>query len=67
VFKGMGLPGHMGSETVTARHLEVVRIDPEQNLLLVKGAVPGGKDGFLVICASQRGRRGSQGTSHTEE
>lgn len=49
VFKGLGLPGHMGSETVTVRNLEVVKVDAEQNLLLVKGAVPGGKNGLLMI------------------
>ena len=49
VFKGMKLPGHMGSETVTVRNLEVVRIDTEQNLILVKGAVPGGKNALLTI------------------
>ncbi len=49
VFKGVRLPGHMGSERVTVRNLEVVRIDEEQNLLLVKGAVPGGKGAFLTI------------------
>ena len=49
VFKGLKLPGHMGSETVTVRNLEVVKIDPEQNLLLVKGAVPGGKGALLTI------------------
>ncbi len=51
VFKGLGLPGHMGDETVTVRNLEVVRVDAEQNLLLVKGAVPGGKNGLLMIRA----------------
>lgn len=49
VFKGMGLPGHMGSETVTVRNLEVVRVDAEQNLLVVKGAVPGGRNSLLTI------------------
>lgn len=49
VFKGVRLPGHMGSERVTVRNLEVVRVDEEQNLLLVKGAVPGGKGAFLTI------------------
>ncbi len=49
VFKGMRLPGHMGSETVTVRNLEVVRVDAEQNLLVVKGAVPGGKNSLLTI------------------
>ena len=49
VFKGMKLPGHMGDETVTVRNLEVVRVVPDQNLLLIKGAVPGGKNGFVTI------------------
>jgi large subunit ribosomal protein L3 len=52
VFRGIGLPGHMGAEKVTVKKLEVVKVDPEQNLLLVKGAVPGGKNGLLVIRAS---------------
>ena len=41
VFKGKGMPGHMGSVKVTVQNLEVVRVDAENNLLLVKGAVPG--------------------------
>lgn len=44
VFKGLRLPGHMGCDTVTVKNLEVVRIDEEQNLILVKGAVPGGQE-----------------------
>ena len=51
VFKGLKLPGHMGDETVTVRNLEVVRVDVEQNLLLLKGAVPGGKGSLLMIRA----------------
>jgi large subunit ribosomal protein L3 len=49
VFKGLKLPGHMGSETITVRNLDVVKIDTEQNLLLVKGAVPGAKGALLTI------------------
>ncbi|MBI5231119.1 MAG: 50S ribosomal protein L3 [Coriobacteriales bacterium] len=49
VLKGIRLPGHMGSDTVTTRNLEVVKVDLEQNLLLVKGAVPGAKGGLLTI------------------
>ncbi|MGB4593778.1 MAG: 50S ribosomal protein L3 [Coriobacteriia bacterium] len=49
VLKGVGMPGHMGDETVTVRNLQVVRVDTEQSLLVVKGAVPGGKNGFLTI------------------
>ena len=51
VLRGTKLPGHMGSETVTVKNLEVIKVDPEQNLLVVKGAVPGGKGGLLVISA----------------
>ncbi|MEA5019119.1 MAG: 50S ribosomal protein L3 [Gordonibacter sp.] len=49
VFKGLKLPGHMGCETVTVRNLEVVRIDEEQNLILVRGAIPGGKNGIVRV------------------
>ncbi len=51
VFRGQKMAGHMGNETVTVRNLEVVKVDGEQNLLLVKGAVPGGKNALLTICA----------------
>ena len=49
VFKGLKLPGHMGCDTVTVKNLEVVRIDEDQNLILVKGAVPGGKNGIVRV------------------
>jgi large subunit ribosomal protein L3 len=49
VLKGKRMAGHMGNERVTARNLEVVQADPERNLLLVKGAVPGANKGLLVI------------------
>ena len=49
VFKGMRMAGHMGSTRVTVQHLEVVETDPARNLLLVKGAVPGAKNGLLLI------------------
>lgn len=49
VFKGKRLPGHMGVDKVTVQNLDVVRIDAEKNLLLVKGAVPGPKGGLLII------------------
>lgn len=42
VFKGLRLPGHMGCDTVTVRNLDIVRIDGENNLILVKGGIPGG-------------------------
>lgn len=49
VFKGLRLPGHMGCDTVTIKNLEVVKVDEEQNLILVKGAVPGGKNATVRI------------------
>ncbi len=48
-FKGTRKPGHMGSEKVTVRGLRVVRVDPEKNLLLIEGAVPGSDGGLLTI------------------
>lgn len=53
VFKGKKLPGHMGSETITVKNLDVVRIDAEQNLLIVKGAVPGAKGALLTVRAAR--------------
>ena len=49
VFKGKKMAGHMGNARVTNENLEVVRIDAERNLLLVKGAVPGAKGGDLLV------------------
>jgi large subunit ribosomal protein L3 len=56
VFKGMRMAGHMGNSRVTARHLEVFEADPTRNLLLVKGAVPGARNGLLIIKKSRRGK-----------
>ena len=49
VFKTKHLPGHMGSENVTVQNLEVVRVDAERNLLLVKGAIPGAKGSMVSV------------------
>ncbi len=49
VWKNKGLPGHMGSEQVTVRNLKVVDVLPDQNLLLVEGAVPGGAGSYIEI------------------
>ena len=54
VFKGKGMPGHMGSVKVTVQNLEVVRVDAEKNLLLVKGAVPGPKKVLVTIKETTR-------------
>jgi large subunit ribosomal protein L3 len=48
-FKGTRKPGHMGSRKVTVRGLRIVRVDPERNLLLIEGAVPGSDGGLLTI------------------
>ena len=49
VFKGIRMSGHMGSRTVTQTGLQVVDRDPDRNLLLVKGAVPGGANGIVIV------------------
>ena len=49
VFKGKGMPGHMGAEQVTVQNLEVVKVDAENNLLLIKGSVPGPKKSLITI------------------
>ena len=49
VFKGKRMPGHMGGKKVTTQNLEIVRVDAEKNLLLVKGAVPGPKKSLVTI------------------
>jgi len=49
VFKGKKMPGHLGSEKVTVQNLEVVKVDAENNLIAVKGAIPGAKGGYVVI------------------
>ena len=52
VFKGKKLPGHMGHETVTIQNLEVVAVDLENNVILIKGNVPGPKNSFVIIKTS---------------
>ncbi|MDP1853105.1 MAG: 50S ribosomal protein L3 [Candidatus Omnitrophota bacterium] len=49
VFKGKHMPGHMGHKTVTTQNLKVVKIDNQNNVLAVKGAVAGPKNGYLII------------------
>jgi large subunit ribosomal protein L3 len=56
VFKGTRMAGRMGGDQVTARNLEVFQADPERNLLLVRGAVPGSKNGLLLIKKSSKGK-----------
>ena len=49
VFKGKGMPGHMGHKQITVQNLEIVKVDVENNLLLVKGAVPGPKKALVTV------------------
>ncbi len=49
VFKGKGMPGHMGAKKITIQNLEIVKVDVENNLILVKGAVPGPKKALVTI------------------
>jgi large subunit ribosomal protein L3 len=49
IVKGKRMAGHMGDVRVTAQHLKVMMVDPERNLLAVRGAVPGGKNGLVMI------------------
>ena len=52
IYKGKGMPGHMGAEKVTVQNLEIVKVDSENNLIAVKGAIPGAKGGIVVITDS---------------
>ena len=52
IYKGKGMPGHMGAEAVTVQNLEIVKIDVENNLIAVKGAIPGPKGGIVAIVDS---------------
>ena len=56
VFKGKRMPGRMGSERVTTQSLQVVLVDPERNLLALRGAVPGSKNGLLLIREARKTR-----------
>lgn len=66
VFPGQRMPGHMGVKNVTVRNLRILGIDLEDNLLMVEGAVPGHRDGYLVISKAKkppRERRGFAGST----
>ena len=56
VFKGRKLPGRMGGERVTVQNLQVVRVDADKNMLLIKGAVPGAKKGLLILKPSVKAK-----------
>jgi len=54
VFKNHHMPGQYGNEQVTKQNLKVVKVDEERNLILVKGSVPGNKDGLVSICSAKK-------------
>ena len=62
VYKGKKMPGHLGSERITTVGLELLEVRPEENLLLVKGAVPGPNGGVLTIKDSKRDSRNTRGS-----
>lgn len=55
-LKGQRMAGHMGSERVTIQNLEVVVVDPQKNLLAVKGSIPGAKGGIVMICPARKSK-----------
>ena len=57
VYKGKKLPGHMGVEQVTVQNLEVVKVDAENNLIALKGAIPGPKGGIVYHHRQRQGVR----------
>lgn len=59
VFKGKKLPGRMGCDRKTIKNVMVLRVDKEKNLLIVKGSVPGGKNGLLMIVNPRQGDKSS--------
>ncbi|MDP4126397.1 MAG: 50S ribosomal protein L3 [Bacillota bacterium] len=56
VFKGRALPGRMGGERITVQNLEVIRVDVDKNMILIKGAVPGAKKSLLVLKPSVKAK-----------
>jgi large subunit ribosomal protein L3 len=65
VFKGMRMSGHMGVERVTVRNLRILGVDKDENLLVIEGAVPGHREGYVVITKAKkppRERRGFSGS-----
>jgi large subunit ribosomal protein L3 len=67
VFPGKKMTGHMGDETVTTQNLDVVRVDEVRSLLLVKGAVPGSKNGFVTVRPAVKARAGKGGAADVKK
>ena len=58
VMKGMRMGGRMGGDQITVKNLRVAKIDVENNLLYIRGAVPGGRNGLVIISFAKNGKRG---------
>jgi large subunit ribosomal protein L3 len=54
VFPGMRMAGHMGNEQVTVRNLEIIDVNPEDNTIMIKGAVPGPNGGYVLVRRTKR-------------
>lgn len=54
VYKGKRMAGHMGCQRVTVKNLEVIRVDPERHLIMVKGGVPGARNGLVLVHSARR-------------
>jgi large subunit ribosomal protein L3 len=61
VWRGKGMPGRTGGKRTTVRNLEVCRVDPERNLIVVKGAVPGARNSYLIVRKSRTAQSRSRG------
>jgi len=66
-FKGLRMPGHFGNSRVTVQNLTVADIKPEQNLLLIKGAVPGATNSIVIVREAKKGRALNETPSETQE
>lgn len=60
VFRGLRMAGHMGDDRVTTHNVKVVGVDKERNLLLIRGAVPGNKGGFVLIQKAKKAKKSKQ-------
>jgi len=67
VFPGKRMPGHMGNDRITVRNLQVVAVDPEQNVLLVRGAVPGHNEGLLILKSANKPPKAAQQTTGSKK
>ena len=65
VIKGMRAPGRMGADRVTVRNLQVIRVDPENHLLIVRGAIPGAPTGYVIVRKAMTAKRSSSRRSRS--